>query len=48
MFEYILKNQFDENEKLCILNLVDKVQFNVKLNHEEDENVEYVIKIIQA
>lgn len=48
MFEYILNNLDNETERWCILNLVDKIQLNVKQNHNEDTNNEYFIKTIQA
>jgi len=48
IFEYILNNLIDENEKSQIFDLVDKIQLNVKLNHNDDKRDEYVYKIIQA
>lgn len=47
IFEYILNNLFDENERSYVFDLVDKIQFNVKLNNSDDKHNEYVFKIIQ-
>ncbi|XP_029341770.1 transformation/transcription domain-associated protein isoform X2 [Acyrthosiphon pisum] len=48
IFDYILNNLFDENEKSRISDLLDKIQLNVKLNHSDDKHDEYVYKIIQV
>lgn len=47
IFDYILNNLFDENEKSRIFDLIDLIQLNVKLNHSDDKHDEYIYKIIQ-
>lgn len=46
IFDYILNNLFDENEKSRISDLIDLIQLNVKLNHSDDKHDEYIYKII--
>ncbi|XP_025202207.1 transcription-associated protein 1-like [Melanaphis sacchari] len=48
IFEYILNNLINENEKSHIFDLVDKIQLNVKLNYNDDKRDGYVYKIIEA
>lgn len=48
IFEYILNNLSDDNEKSRIFDLIDKIQLNVKLNYHDDKRDEYIYKIIQA
>lgn len=48
IFEYILNNLIDDNEKSRIFDLIDKIQLNVKLNYHDDKRDEYIYKIIQA
>lgn len=47
IFDYILNNLFDENEKSRIFDLIDLIQLNVKLNQSDDKHDEYIYKIIQ-
>lgn len=47
MFEYILNNLLDENERIHILDLVNRLQLNFKLNTNEEEANEYIYKIIE-
>lgn len=47
MFEFILNNLDDENERQRIFDLVDKLQLNFKLNINKEMVDEYIYKIIK-
>lgn len=47
IFEFILNNLVNENEKQCIFDLTDKLQFHFKLNTNVEMVNEYIYKIIK-
>lgn len=47
MLEYILNNMTSENERECINDMINRLQFNFKLNSSEEIADEYVYKIIE-
>jgi len=47
MFEFLLNNLINTNERQCIFDLVDRLQLNLKLHTNEETINEYIYKIIK-
>lgn len=48
MFEFVLNNLVNENERQCICDLVDRLQSHLKLNTNDERTNEYIYKIIKT
>lgn len=48
MFEFVLNNLANENEKQCVFDLVDRLQLNLKLNTNDETINGYIYKIIET
>lgn len=47
IFDFILKNLTNENERPCLFDLINRLQLNFKLNSNEEIINKYIYKVIK-